>query len=125
MNAPDDAALRVAVPPAVGVRQPLIDGVEKVTGRAQYTADLPARHALVGCILRSPLPHARIRGIDTRAARAMPGVRAVVTGDECDVPYGVIPIACNEFPLARERVRYRGEPVAAVAAVDEATRGRR
>ena len=121
MNAPDDRALRVAVAPAVGVRQPLIDGVEKVTGRALYTADLPARHALVGAILRSPLPHARIRGIDTRAARAMPGVRAVVTGDDCDVPYGVIPIAQNEFPLARERVRYRGEPVAAVAAVDAAT----
>ena len=44
-----------------------------------------------------------------------------LTGDDCDVPYGVIPIACNEFPLARERVRYRGEPVAAVAAVDEPT----
>jgi len=121
MNAPDETPLRLAVPPAVGVRQPLIDGVEKVTGRAQYTADLPARHALVGAILRSPLPHALIRGIDSRAARAMPGVRAVVTGDDCDVPYGVIPIACNEFPLARERVRYRGEPVAAVAAVDEPT----
>jgi len=121
VNAPDKTALRTAVPPAVGVRQPLIDGVEKVTGRALYTADLPARHALIGAILRSPLPHARIRGIDTRAARAMPGVRAVVTGDDCDVPYGVIPIAQNEFPLARERVRYRGEPVAAVAAVDEAT----
>jgi 4-hydroxybenzoyl-CoA reductase subunit alpha len=121
MNAPDETPLRLAVPPAVGVRQPLIDGVEKVTGRAQYTADLPARHALVGAILRSPLPHALIRGIDSRAAWAMPGVRAVVTGDDCDVPYGVIPIACNEFPLARERVRYRGEPVAAVAAVDEPT----
>jgi 4-hydroxybenzoyl-CoA reductase subunit alpha len=121
MNAPEEQALRLAAAPAVGVRQPLIDGVEKVTGRAQYTADLPARHALVGAILRSPLPHARIRGIDTRAAREIPGVRAVVTGDDCDVPYGVIPIACNEFPLARERVRYRGEPVAAVAAVDEAT----
>jgi 4-hydroxybenzoyl-CoA reductase subunit alpha len=121
MNAPDEGTLRAAVPPAVGVRQPLIDGVEKVTGRAQYTADLPARHALVGRILRSPLPHARIRGIDTRAARSIPGVRAVITGDDCDVPYGVIPIACNEFPLARGRVRYRGEPVAAVAAVDEPT----
>jgi 4-hydroxybenzoyl-CoA reductase subunit alpha len=121
MNAPDETPLRLAVPPAVGVRQPLIDGVEKVTGRAQYTADLPARQALVGAILRSPLPHARIRGIDTRAARAMRGVAAVVTGEDCDVPYGVIPIACNEFPLARERVRYRGEPVAAVAAVDEPT----
>jgi 4-hydroxybenzoyl-CoA reductase subunit alpha len=121
VNAPDETALRTAVPPAVGVRQPLIDGVEKVTGRALYTADLPARHALVGAILRSPLPHARIRGIDTRAARSMPGVRAVVTGEDCEVPYGVIPIACNEFPLARGRVRYRGEPVAAVAAVDEPT----
>jgi len=121
MNAPDDTPLRIAASPAVGVRQPLIDGVEKVTGRALYTADLPARHALVGAILRSPLPHARILGIDTRAARAMPGVRAVITGGDCDVPYGVIPIACNEFPLARERVRYRGEPVAAVAAVDDRT----
>jgi 4-hydroxybenzoyl-CoA reductase subunit alpha len=45
----------------------------------------------------------------------------VITGDDCDVPYGVIPIACNEFALARGHVRYRGEPVAAVAAVDEAT----
>jgi len=121
VNAPEETALRTAVPPAVGVRQPLIDGVEKVTGRAQYTADLPARHALIGAILRSPLPHARIRGIDTRAARAMPGVRAIITGDDCDVAYGVIPIAQNEFPLARGRVRYRGEPVAAVAAIDEPT----
>ena len=124
MNAPKDLPLETAARRpeiAVGVRQPLIDGVEKVTGRALYTADLPARHALVGAILRSPLPHARIRAIDTRAALAIDGVRAVVTGDDCDVPYGVIPIAQNEFPLARERVRYRGEPVAAVAAVDEAT----
>ncbi len=125
MNAPKDitleTALRSVAKVAVGVRQPLIDGVEKVTGRALYTADLPARQALVGAILRSPLAHARIRDIDTRAARTMRGVRAVVTGDDCDVPYGVIPIAQNEFPLARERVRYRGEPVAAVAAVDEAT----
>jgi len=106
---------------AVGVRQPLIDGVEKVTGRARYTADLPAAGALVGAILRSPLAHATIRGIDVAAALAIPGVRAVVTGADCDIAYGVIPIAQNEFPLARERVRYRGEPVAAVAAVDAAT----
>jgi len=106
---------------AVGVRQPLIDGVEKVTGRAKYTADLPAAGALVGAILRSPAAHATIRGIDVSAALAIPGVRAVVTGADCDIAYGVIPIAQNEFPLARERVRYRGEPVAAVAAVDAAT----
>ncbi len=106
---------------SVGVRQPLIDGVEKVTGRALYTADLPARDALVGAILRSPLAHARIRRIDVSRARALPGVYAVITGDDCDVPYGVIPIAQNEFPLSRERVRYCGEPVAAVAAIDAAT----
>jgi 4-hydroxybenzoyl-CoA reductase subunit alpha len=52
---------------------------------------------------------------------ALPGVRCVITGAECDMPYGVIPIAQNEYPLARERVRYIGDPVAAVAAVDEAT----
>lgn len=109
-----------AAPHAVGERQPLIDGVEKVTGRAQYTADLPAADALVGAILRSPVAHARIRSIDLSRARAIPGVRAIVTGDDCDIAYGVIPIAQNEFPLARERVRYRGEPVAAVAAVDAA-----
>jgi 4-hydroxybenzoyl-CoA reductase subunit alpha len=45
----------------------------------------------------------------------------VITGDECDMPYGVIPIAQNEFPLARDKVRYIGDPIAAVAAVDEAT----
>ena len=106
---------------AVGTRQPLIDGVEKVTGRARYTADLPAAGALVGAILRSPLPHARIRGIDAAAARALPGVHAVITGVDCAIAYGVIPIAQNEFPLARERVRYRGEPIAAVAAIDAAT----
>ena len=111
------------LPPAksVGVRQPLVDGVEKVTGAARYTADLAPRGALVGAILRSPVAHARIRGIDTSRARAMPGVRAMVTGDDCAIPYGVIPIAQNEFPLARDRVRYCGEPLAAVAADDAAT----
>jgi 4-hydroxybenzoyl-CoA reductase subunit alpha len=106
---------------AVGVRTPLVDGIEKVTGRARYTADLPFGQALVGRILRSPVAHALIRGIDTAAARAIPGVRAVITGEDFAAPYGVIPIAQNEWPLARDKVRYRGEPVAAVAAVDEAT----
>ncbi|MFO1398739.1 MAG: 4-hydroxybenzoyl-CoA reductase subunit alpha [Burkholderiales bacterium] len=105
---------------SVGVATPLVDGIEKVTGRAQYTADLPAANALVGRILRSPVAHGVIRGIDTARARAIPGVRAVITGEDFAAPYGVIPIAQNEWPLARDRVRYRGEPVAAVAAVDEA-----
>ena len=113
-------AAKVARAHPVGVRQPLIDGVEKVTGRARYTADLLAPGALFGAILRSPIAHGEIRGIDVTRARRVPGVRAVVTGADCDMAYGVIPIAQNEYPLARERVRYRGEPIAAVAADDAA-----
>jgi 4-hydroxybenzoyl-CoA reductase subunit alpha len=101
----------------VGTRQPLIDGLEKVTGRARYTADLPVR-ALTGEILRSPHAHAEIVRVDASRARALPGVRAVITGADCDVAYGILPMAHNEYPLARERVRYWGEPVAAVAADD-------
>lgn len=105
----------------VGQPTPLIDGIEKVTGHAKYTADLPAADALVGRILRSPFSHARILSIDTKAARTLPGVRAVITGEDCAFTYGVLPIAMNEYPLAREVTRYRGEPLAAVAAVDEET----
>ena len=104
-----------------GRRTPLIDGIEKVTGRARYTADLAADDALVGKIFRSPFAHARILSLDVSQARALPGVRAVVTGEDCPTPYGVLPIAMNEYPLARERIRYRGEPIAAVAATDART----
>jgi 4-hydroxybenzoyl-CoA reductase subunit alpha len=100
---------------------PLIDGIEKVTGRARYTADLDHADALVGCILRSPVSHGDIIRLDVSKARALEGVVAVVTGDDCPHTYGVLPIAMNEYPLARGRVRYRGEPVAAVAAIDAET----
>lgn len=100
---------------------PLIDGVEKVTGRARYTADLDHADALVGRILRSPVSHGNISRLDVSKARALDGVLAVITGDDCPRTYGVLPIAMNEYPLARDRVRYRGEPVAAVAAVDPET----
>jgi 4-hydroxybenzoyl-CoA reductase subunit alpha len=106
---------------SVGVRTPLIDGVEKVTGRAKYTADLAAPGALCGRILRLPLPHARVLSVDTSAAEALDGVVAICTGADCKTPFGVLPISENEYPLAREKVRYRGDPVAAVAAIDEAT----
>jgi len=105
----------------VGVPAPLADGPEKVTGRAQYTADLPAKHALVGRILRSTIAHGRILSIDTSAARALSGVAAVVTGEDCGESICVLPNVHDEFGLARGKVRYRGDPVAAVAAVDEAT----
>ena len=108
-------------PARIGVPTPLVDGVEKVTGRARYTADLPAADALVGRILRSPVPHGILRGVDTSEAERLPGVIAVVTGEDCRIPFGVLPIARNEYPLARDKVRFRGEPVAAVAAIDEET----
>jgi 4-hydroxybenzoyl-CoA reductase subunit alpha len=98
---------------------PLIDGIEKVTGRALYTADLEHADALVGRIFRSPVSHGEILRLDVSKARALEGVIAVVTGEDCPHTYGVLPVAMNEYPLARERVRYRGEPVAAVAAIDE------
>ncbi|MFO1116685.1 MAG: 4-hydroxybenzoyl-CoA reductase subunit alpha [Beijerinckiaceae bacterium] len=100
---------------------PLIDGIDKVTGRALYTADLDRTGALAGAILRSPVAHAEILAIDVSKARALDGVAAIVTGADCRFTYGVLPIAMNEYPLARDRVRYRGEPVAAVAAIDAET----
>ncbi len=102
-------------------RVPLIDGIDKVTGRARYTADLDHADALIGRIFRSPVSHGEILKVDVSKARALEGVIAVLTGDDCPHTYGVLPVAMNEYPMARERVRYRGEPVAAVAAIDAAT----
>ncbi len=106
---------------AAGQPLPLIDGIEKVTGQAIYTADMDGRDCLTGRILRSPVSHGRIISIDTSKALALDGVIAIITGDDCPLTYGVIPIAMNEYPMARDTVRYRGEPVAAVAARDAAT----
>src|SRR5207249_7996619 len=72
-------------------------------------------------IFRSPYSHAEILEVDISEAQKLPGVKAIVTGADCDRAFGVIPIARNEHALARDRVRYRGEPVAAVAAIDDAT----
>ena len=105
----------------IGVPTPLVDGPEKVSGKALYTADFIAQDELVGRILRSPVAHARIVRVDTAAAEALPGIHAVVTGADCADTFGVLPIAMNEYALAKDRVRYRGEAVAAVAADDIAT----
>src|SRR5262249_4084259 len=100
---------------------PLVDGPDKVSGRAKYTADLVAPGMLAGRILRSPYSHAEILEVDIAEAARLPGVKAIVTGADCDQTFGVLPIARSERPFARDKVRYRGEPVAAVAAVDDAT----
>ncbi len=106
---------------SIGAPMPMVDGPEKVSGKALYAADFVEKGALVGRILRSPYAHANILSIDTSAAEALPGVEAVVTGMDFVGQFGVLPIARNEWPIARDRVRYRGEAVAAVAAIDVAT----
>jgi len=105
----------------IGNYVPMIDGPDKVSGRAKYTADILALGQLAGRIYRSPYAHAEIIEVDVSQARELPGVQAIVTGADCDKTFGVLPIARSEHPLARDKVRYRGEPVAAVAAVDDAT----
>jgi 4-hydroxybenzoyl-CoA reductase subunit alpha len=105
----------------IGEYVPMVDGPEKVTGTAKFTADFLTPDTLCGRVFRSPSSHAEIIEVDVSAARRLPGVKAVVTGADCDETFGVLPIAMHEFPLARERVRYRGEPLAAVAAVDDVT----
>ncbi|HSP50547.1 MAG TPA: 4-hydroxybenzoyl-CoA reductase subunit alpha [Pseudolabrys sp.] len=105
----------------IGGYVPMIDGPEKVSGRAKYTADILQPGMLAGRIYRSPYSHGEIIEVDVSEAIKVPGVRAIVTGADCDKPFGVLPIARNEHPLARDRVRYRGEPVAAVAAVNDAS----
>src|SRR5439155_3597 len=79
------------------------------------------RLLLAARIYRSPYSHAEIVEVDISEARKLPGVKAIVTGSDCDKTFGVLPIARSEHPLARDKVRYRGEPVAAVAAIDDAT----
>ena len=105
----------------IGGYVPMIDGPEKVSGRAKYTADLLAPGMLAGRIYRTPYSHAEIIEVDVSQALRLPGVKAVVTGADCKETFGVLPIARSEHPLARDKVRYRGEPVAAVAAIDDAT----
>jgi CO/xanthine dehydrogenase Mo-binding subunit len=109
----------------VGTRPLRPDGVEKVTGRASYGADLSYPGMLQGAILRSPHAHARIRGIDTRAAEALPGVKAVITARDLpelprDLRGGLQEHVSlrdlSDNVIAREKVLYNGHAVAAVAA---------
>jgi len=109
----------------IGKRLPRMDAKDKVTGKARYTDDLSLPGMLCGMILRSPLPHAEIVGIDVSRALQLPGVKAVVTGEDTPrIKYGIIsrsPKYMDEYPLAVEKVRFIGEEVAAVAAVDADT----
>ena len=92
-----------------------VDAVDKVTGRAKFTGDLNMPGMLHGKILRSPFPHARIRGIDASKAEALPGVAAVLTSKDI---HDTQPIYSGRPVIALDKARYIGEPVAAVAAED-------
>jgi CO/xanthine dehydrogenase Mo-binding subunit/CO/xanthine dehydrogenase FAD-binding subunit len=101
----------------VGQPVPLKEGPAKVTGRAIYTQDFALPGMLWGAILRSPHAHAEIRSIDLAAAAAMPGVVATLMGAETPEKYlNYGPAYSDRYPLARGRVRFVGEEVAAVAA---------
>ena len=102
----------------VGKRIPRLDAVDKVTGRAVYGVDVDLPGMLYGATLRSPLAHGKIVNIDVSEARKAPGVRAVVTGKNLPFRFGAM-IQDQPF-MAMDRVRYVGEPVAAVAADTEA-----
>lgn len=98
-----------------------LDGQEKVTGAARYTGDLGLPGMLHGAFLRSPHAHAAIRRIDMRQALALPGVRAAICGADVAALGRYGPLLRDQPVLASQRVRYPGEPVAAVAAVDART----
>ena len=109
----------------IGKRVHNIDGPEKVTGSAKYTFDIVLPNMLYGKILRSPYPHAKIVNIDTSQAERLVGVKAIVTGkDTLGHKQGIwrrFPELCDEEILCRTKVRYIGDPVAAVAATSEDT----
>jgi 4-hydroxybenzoyl-CoA reductase alpha subunit len=101
----------------IGKRTSMVDGPAKVTGGAKYTDDLTLPGMLHGKILRSPHPYARIVGLDTSRAEALPGVMGMITGADVSRQYGILPIGHDETALAVGKVRYIGEGVVAVAAV--------
>ncbi|MBI5323830.1 MAG: molybdopterin-dependent oxidoreductase [Ignavibacteriae bacterium] len=117
--APQKSAIDLSV---VGKRLPKKDAPDKATGRAIYTDDIVLPGMLYGKILYSPHPHAKILSIDTAEAEKLQGVKAVLTGkDVTDITWGTSPPRYDENVLAKDKVRYVGDVVAAVSAIDEET----
>src|SRR5437762_9736846 len=98
----------------------MVDAAQKTTGSGKYTDDLSLPGMLVGKILHSPYPHARIRSIDIIRAEKMDGVIAIAIGKDAPNTYGILPIGHDEHALALDKVRYVGDNVACVAAESEA-----
>jgi len=103
----------------IGKSIAMIDAAGKTTGAGKYADDFTLPGMLVGKILHSQYPHARIKSIDTSRAKALDGVVAVVTGEDAPNPYGILPVGHDETALAVGKVRYVGDHVACVAAVTE------
>jgi len=105
----------------IGKPRRRVDGRAKVTGLTRFADDVILPRMLHCKLLRSPHPHATIVSIDVSRAQARPGVHLVLTGKDFPVTFGILPVTQDEYPLAPERVRYIGDPVAAVVARDEQT----
>ncbi len=105
----------------IGQRRRKVDGLGKATGRALYTDDIALPGMLHAKLKRSTRAHARLVSIDTSKAEALEGVLAVITGKDFEGKYGIIPWTRDEEPLCRDKARYIGDAIAAVAAVDEET----
>ena len=104
----------------IGKRVPNVFGRSKVDGSAKYTDDLKFPGMLQGGLLRSTHAHARILHMDTSRAKKLKGVKAVITGDDTNkIPYGIFGFTRDQVFLPTEKVRYLGEEVAAVAAVND------
>src|ERR1044071_9684893 len=96
-----------------------VDARAKCTGQTKFADDIVLPRMLLCKLLRSTEPHAIVKSIDTSKALALPGVVAVITGKDLPIPYGILPVSQDEHPLCLDKVRFIGDPVAAVAAVDE------
>jgi len=103
----------------VGKAHRKVDAVAKVTGATKFADDLVLPRMLYARLLRSTQPHARVLGIDASKALALPGVQAVLTGKDFPIPFGILPVSQDEHALCPDRVRFIGDPVAAVAATSE------
>lgn len=98
-----------------------VDARAKCTGQTKFADDIVLPRMLFSKILRSPVPHALIKRIDVTKAARLPGVVAIITGKDLPIPYGILPVSQDEHALCIEKVRFIGDPVAAVAALDEDT----
>src|SRR6266480_4873182 len=96
-----------------------VDARAKCTGQTKFADDIMLPRMLYCKILRTHLPHAVIKNIDISKALSLPGVLAVITGKDLPIPYGILPVSQDEHALCIDKVRFIGDPVAAVAAIDE------